>query len=135
MRYGSLFERLVANTAEPENAQACWTWTGPTRRHGGGDRPALSMRTPGAGAAGKPKNHNAARVMLREFGDLDPTHEASHLCRGNWLCINPDHLIGESKQDNIHRREGWVIALPETMEVDDGVVWNPVGEFCVECPF
>ena len=135
MRYGSLFERLVANTAEPENAQACWTGTGPPRRHGGGDRPALSMRAPGAGAAGKPKNHNAARVMLREVGDLDPLHEASHLCRGNWLCINPDHLIGESKQDNIHRREGWVLGLPEVVEADDGAVWNPAGEFCVECPF
>lgn len=135
MRYESLYARLVANTAEPENAQACWTWTGPTRRHGGGDRPALSMRTPGAGRGGKPKQHNAARVMLREFGDLDPLHEASHLCVGNWLCINPDHLIGESKQDNIHRREGWMLGLPEDVEVDDGVVWDAVGELRVECPF
>lgn len=133
MRYGSLFERLVANTAEPANAQACWTWTGPTRRHGGGDRPALSMRVPGTPS---PRQHNAARVMLREFGELsDPLHEASHLCVGNWLCINPDHLIGESKQDNIHRREGWVLGLPEVVEVDDGVVWDAVGVMSVECPF
>ncbi len=135
MRYESLYARLVANTAEPENAQACWTWAGPTRRHGGGDRPALSMRIPGAGREGTPKQHNAARVMLREVGDLDPLHEASHLCRGNWLCINPDHLIGESKQDNIHRREGWVLGLPEDVEADDGVVWNAVGVMSVECPF
>lgn len=132
MRYESLYARLVANTAEPENAQACWTWTGPTRRHGGGDRPALSLRVPGVLS---PRQHNAARVMLREVGDLDPLHEASHLCVGNWLCINPDHLIGESKQDNIHRREGWVLGLPEDVEADDGVVWNAVGELCVECPF
>jgi len=135
VRHGSLYARLVANTAEPENAQACWTWTGPTRRHGGGDRPAVSLRTPGAGREGKPRQHNAARLMLKEFGELAETHEASHLCRGNWLCINPDHLIGESKQDNIHRREGWLIALPESVEADDGVVWDVVGVVSAECPF
>ena len=125
MRYANLYARLVANTAEPENDQACWTWTGPTRRHGGGHRPALSIRIPGAPRTVGPRNHNAARLMLDLLGELrDPTLEASHLCKGNWLCINPDHLIAESKQDNIHRREGWVIALPALNACDDdGIPW------------
>lgn len=26
MKYDSLFTRLIANSAEPENDQACWLW-------------------------------------------------------------------------------------------------------------
>lgn len=104
MKYASLYARLVANTAEPENAQACWTWTGPTRRHGGGDRPSVSIRVPGVR---NPRQHNAARLMLEIVDGPPPTpeHEASHLCYGNWLCICPDHLEWETKQQNIARRE------------------------------
>lgn len=103
MRYPSLFERLVANTAEPENGQACWNWTGPTRRHGGGDRPSVSIRVPGVA---HPRNFNAARVMLEIVEGPPPTpeHEASHLCYGNWLCVCPDHLLRETKQENMARQ-------------------------------
>ena len=35
--YDSIFSRLVANTHEPENGQACWTWAGRRRcRYGYG---------------------------------------------------------------------------------------------------
>ena len=103
MRHPSLFARLVANTAEPENDQACWTWTGPTRRHGGGARPAVSIRLPGVP---HPRNFNAARVMLEIVEGPPPTpeHEASHLCYGNWLCVCPDHLLWETKQENMARQ-------------------------------
>lgn len=103
MRYASLYERLIANTAEPENAQSCWTWTGPTRRHGGGDRPSISIRVPGLD---HPRNFNAARVMLEIVEGPPPTpeHEASHLCYSNWLCICPDHLLWETKRQNMARQ-------------------------------
>ncbi len=129
-KYDTLFERLVANTAEPENDQSCWTWTGPTRRHAGGRRPAVSIRVPGAG----PRQFNAARLML----GLEPNDglTASHLCQGNWLCINPDHLVAESLQDNIKRRDGHAVPLPvEALAVDDIEWWPAATQAAATCPF
>ncbi len=99
MRYASLWDRLVAHVRIEGD---CWTWTGPVRRHGGGHRPALSVRVPGSE---NPRNRNAARVMCElVHGPGEPGHEASHLCRDNWLCVCPDHLIWETKKENIARR-------------------------------
>ena len=76
----------------------------------------------------------AHRMAYRLHKGLIPRgKEVDHVCR-NRACINPDHLTGESKQDNIHRREGWVIALPESVEVDDGVQWDVVGVVSVGKP-
>lgn len=104
-RYPDLFSRLVAHV-EIDPYTDCWTWTGPTRRHGGGHRPAISMRTPGAGREGHPLQRNAARLMCRAVHGLEPTpaHEASHLCPDNWLCVCPDHLIWETKAENMARQ-------------------------------
>jgi hypothetical protein len=33
-----------------------------------------------------------------------PEHEASHLCEDEWLCVNPDHLIWETKKENMARQ-------------------------------
>lgn len=84
----------------------CWTWTGRTRRHGGGLRPVLAMRVPGGGRATPPKQYNVCRLMLQEINGspIAPELEASHLCEDNWLCINPDHLIDETKRENLDRR-------------------------------
>lgn len=80
----------------------CWTWVGPTRRHGGGHRPAVSMWIPEKGGT---RNFNAARLMLEmTHGPAPLGHEASHLCLDNWLCICPDHLCWETKKENIARR-------------------------------
>jgi len=116
-RYPSTYARLVANTAEPDSPCGCWHWTGPTRRHGGGDRPAVALRVPGVK---HPRQHNAARVMLEQFGPLPPGHDASHLCSDTWLCIHPDHLIGEPFESNIARRWGRHGPLPAVAApVDD----------------
>lgn len=99
-RYASLWDRLVAQILIEGY---CWTWTGHTRRHGGGHRPALSMRVSGVK---NPKQFNVARLMCEQIHGPAPTpeHEASHLCLDNWLCICPDHLIWETKKENIARR-------------------------------
>lgn len=100
MAYPSMFDRLCAHCILEGD---CWTWIGSTRRHGGGDRPAVSIRVPGKDQPGK---FNAARVMCEIFHGPPPTplHEASHLCLDNWLCIHPWHIIWETKKENMARR-------------------------------
>lgn len=99
-KYASLWDRLCANCCEEGG---CWTWIGPVRRHGGGDRPAVSRRVRGVE---HPRQFNAARLMCELMHGPAPTpeHEASHLCIDNWLCIHPWHMIWETKKENIARR-------------------------------
>lgn len=109
----ALFDRLVANI-EIDEFTHCWTWTGPTRRHGGGHRPRVSIRAIGernplTGKQADPKTFNACRVMCTlihgEPPDTDEVwYEASHLCDDNWLCCNPDHLLWETRHENMARR-------------------------------
>lgn len=128
MRYASLWDRLVAQIRIEGD---CWTWTGPVRRHGGGHRPAVSMRTPGGGRATPPRQYNAARLMCTLIHGPAPTpeHEASHLCLDNWLCICPDHVLWETRKENAARltarRRG------EALEID----YDTRGEVATECPF
>ncbi len=98
-----MFDRLVAFVVIDRHTD-CWTWIGGTRRHGGGNRPAITVRVPGKP---NPVRLNAARVMCETIhGPLEAGHEASHLCDDNWLCVCPDHLIPETKQENLKRRDG-----------------------------
>lgn len=90
-RYASLYERLVANT-RVDSESGCWLWTGSV---GTNRRPQLSIRK-----NGKHCTCNAAREMLDLFYVLDSEAEASHLCSDSWLCISPDHLEPETKQQN-----------------------------------
>lgn len=128
MRHASLWDRLTANIRIEGD---CWTWTGPVRRHGGGHRPAVSLRTPGAGAAAHPKQYNAARVMCELIhGPAPEGHEASHLCGGdNWLCVSPDHLIWETHKENCARRSA--DRMREAFEPD----LDARGVTSIECPF
>lgn len=120
-RHASTYARLVANTAEPDSHTGCWHWTGATRRHGNGDRPAMSVRVPGVKS---PRKVNPCRTMLEQFGPLPDEHNASHLCTDTWLCINPDHLIGEPFESNIARRWGRHGPLPiAALRVDDDPDW------------
>jgi hypothetical protein len=105
--YADLYARLCAHCKEDKG---CWTWTGPTRRHFGGNRPAISMRKPSVkhpvtGMAANPSQKNAARLMCELFHGPAPTplHEASHLCEDNWLCVHPFHVIWETKKKNMAR--------------------------------
>ena len=59
-----------------------------------------------------PRKVNPCRTMLEQFGHLPDDHNASHLCSDTWLCINPDHLIGEPFSVNIQRRWGRHAPLP-----------------------
>lgn len=107
-RYASLYERLVANTS-CECDGGCWLWTGKVEANG---RPRMNIRR-----EGRHRSVNPAREMLNLFYVLDSETEASHLCTTSYLCINPDHLVPETKQQNMARR--WGKPVPE------GRVWAP----------
>lgn len=101
--YESLWHRLCAHVEVCEFT-GCWNWVGTTRRHGGGHRPALTKWIPEIGA----RQHNAARLMCELIHGAPPNDgqlwEASHLCdESNWLCVCPDHLIWETKRENMAR--------------------------------
>lgn len=125
MRYASMWDRLVAHI---RIEGFCWTWTGHVRRHGGGHRPAISMRVKDHV---HPMKFNAARVMCEIVHGPAPTpeHEASHLCDDNWLCICPDHVIWETPSENRIRQ--WAKKKHEMLEVD----FDTRGEITEECPF
>jgi hypothetical protein len=131
VRYASLFERLCAHIEIDDLYPFCWHWIGPTRRHGGGRRPALSMRVPGGGQSTSPKQRNACRVMCEVIHGPPPDGaEASHLCDENWCCVNPDHLIWESKQENLKRRDA---RLRDERAMDLTI---PMPKWsCVDAPF
>lgn len=107
--FTTLFGRLVANTAEPENDQACWTWLGKcTRRY-----PRANIRHQGKHRPIKP--HRAMLVLMELgdevefFWDLYELYsvselEADHLCFNNPLCINPDHLQWLTARENNDKR-------------------------------
>lgn len=136
-RYASLYERLVANTT-CDNECGCWIWTGGTRRHGNGERPAITMRVPGRR---NPVRMHACRVMLGLFYVLDDEAEASHLCSHSWLCIHPDHLMPETQAQNLARR--WKKPVPAartwpTRSEGDPDLWvrhAPALRPLTECPF
>lgn len=117
-RYASLYERLVANTHEPENAQACWVWKSYVRK----GYPSLSLRRPGTP---HPLQHYGHRVMLAQFEPLRPEHETEHLCC-NPLCVNPDHLEPVTGAANRARRWGKPGERVTYDAADDGVIWTPV---------
>jgi len=114
-KYPSLWDRLVANITIDD--LGCWIWIGPVRRHGGGVRPALSLRVPGVP---HPRQFNAARVMTElVHGPAPEGHEASHLCEDEWLCVCPDHLIWETKtEEGVREFAGVHAATVSALEGD-----------------
>lgn len=59
------------------------------------------------------------------------TYEASHLCLDNWLCLCPDHVLWETKKQNMKRLTARRRA--EMLEVD----YDTRGEIAdpMEIPF
>lgn len=109
-KYGTLFERLVANSKIQEDqleSTGCWIWQGRSRgKHRNSQYPRFNIR-----CDGKHKQLAAHRAMLilMELNEKDessmeyfwPLYQfysiaefhADHLCEGSGgLCINPDHL-------------------------------------------
>lgn len=127
MRYPSLWDRLIANIRIEGD---CWTWIGSVRRHAGGHRPAVTMRVPDVQ---HPRNFNACRVMCALIHGPAPDdgllYEASHLCEYNWLCVCPDHLIWETRSQNMIRCHAAKRARALEVEID-----TP-GMRATECPF
>lgn len=139
MKYGSLFERLVANTAEPENAQACWLWTGRLNEYG---YPRLNVHD---AARGRTVTVKAHRAMLEEMHEgVFPFDEAGHLCHTR-ACINPDHLEVQTKSFNASDRRGYqrahgcclptLFPRPDPLQVMADWAWGRVGERGGPCPF
>lgn len=104
-KYGSLFERLVANSAEPDSPTGCWIWTGQSCGHHG-QYGKLTMRIDGKHC--KVWSHREMEHCMRGVNEFDLDDDPlgpiliverprltedetiDHLC-GNTLCINPDH--------------------------------------------
>lgn len=139
LKYSSLFERLVANTAEPENAQACWIWTGKLNDSG---YPRINVHDPSKGRTVTVKAH---RKMLEiVHSSLFPFDEAGHLCYDR-RCVNPDHLEVQTSSFNASERRGYQHAhgccLPTLFPVEDPLqraadwAWDSPGERGGECPF
>ena len=71
----------------------CWLWNGPIDRNGYGM------------VYSRGKNRIAHReVYLAATGTLPP--ELDHLCKRP-RCVNPEHLEGVSRRENIMRSDAW----------------------------
>ena len=111
--YDSLFTRLVANTAEPENDRACWLWQG-QRDHWWYGR--LNIWVPGLGRSVKVMSHlalwlcihaspaNADEFWLAYIELAASGLELDHLCEMPHCC-NPDHLEPVTPSENCKQRE------------------------------
>lgn len=122
MKYQTRYERLLANSAEPETENGCWLWTSKLHNSNYGT---LTHRVPGRST---PKRVYAHREMERvlmqnvlqlaadlaepdpfklgpkiELPSLDPDRETiDHLCY--WRrCVNPDHWEVVSRSENTSR--------------------------------
>jgi len=111
-RYASMWERLVANTHEPENEQACWPWSAQLDRYG---YPRFALRLPFKPYPVNLMAHIAAYVIaearpetLHDFWlaylELRCSGlELDHTCN-NESCIYPDHHEPVTHQVNCQRR-------------------------------
>lgn len=114
-RYPSLFLRLVSNTHEPENGQACWLWRGKGCGAGYGR---LNLWVPGLRKHVTLQAHVALYVVVHSEAETADDlwlayHElrcsgleVDHLC---WQtgCINPDHLEAVTRSENCRRQRRW----------------------------
>lgn len=112
-RYASMWERLIANTHEPENDRACWVWSGDADRYG---YPRFTVRLPGEPYPVKLMAHIAAFVIAEwQPGTIEEFVlaylelrcsglELDHTCDVEG-CIYPDHLEPVTHKVNCQRRE------------------------------
>lgn len=112
LRYDNLYHRLVSNTHEPENGQACWAWSGVRDRWGYGR---LNIYVPGLARKVKVMAHIALWVWLMAApGSVDDFYlayqefvtsglELDHRCV-HAACIYVDHLEPVTSSINAQRR-------------------------------
>jgi len=132
-KYGTLYERLVANT-EVDEATGCWVWKGSKRAH----YPAISLRVKGRKT---PRTVGAHRLMLEEYHDITfPHDEAAHLCN-NSHCINPMHLEVQTKAANMAdrwKKDTDKCLIPVLYPRSEEPVWDATAVTMLpgdECPF
>lgn len=115
-KYNSLYERLVANTAAPENDRACWIWTSATTKRGygklniwraGGLVQCMAHRLMYQLFHCKPVEHwiDDWSFILVPPDELQYDETVDHICETT-ECINPDHLRLLSRVDNTKRMRG-----------------------------
>lgn len=115
IKYDSLYERLVANTAEPVHSCACWFWTSSITKKGYGR---VNLRRDG-----KHVQCLAHRVMFQLVfrpavdlwqddvlsiilpNTLEYDETVDHICEET-TCVNPEHLRLLSRADNTKRSRG-----------------------------
>lgn len=113
LRYDTMRDRLVANTAEPETACGCWPWTGSKKSRYGYGR--LNIYVPGLRTNTAVTAHVLAFVLLEaDHMTTDELYlaylemrcsglELDHTCE-NTACINPDHLDPTTPSINCQRK-------------------------------
>jgi HNH endonuclease len=91
----TLFEKLEMYIGFGDE-DACWPWLGSVRWN---DRGRVSID----GVL-----HKAARVVYEVFiGPIPEFAEVCHKCEGNKNCINPDHFIlGTAEENRMHHLTG-----------------------------
>lgn len=137
-RYGSLYERLVANTHEPEGVHGCWSWKGAV---GGSGYGRLNRRV-----QGQHKACDAHRVMGEVLlgRALEDVEQVDHRCF-NTACVNPDHIEVVHYLVNLSRRRVNPVQLA-TVPLTAGPVveplqrladraWSTRGRRVKRCPF
>lgn len=109
--YANLFERLIANTAEPINDRSCWLWCSHKDRWGYGrfnlwvDGRSVKLMAHIAvwvwteAKPETPEEFYSAYLMLTASG-----LELDHLCVTP-NCCNPDHLEVVTSMQNSQRRD------------------------------
>lgn len=80
----------------------CLRWTGGTSR-GGGKKTQKNPGYPSVWVVEEKRSRRGHAVIFEAFhGELPAGHERGHTC-GDSLCLDPDHMEAQSKEDN--RRE------------------------------
>ena len=108
MTYVSLFDRLVAGTANPINDQQCWLWTRNRDRWGYGR---LNVYITGLRRTQTVMAHLAMFAVLHAPDEFWLAYcelaasglEVDHLCSVA-SCLNPDHLEAVTPKENCRRR-------------------------------
>lgn len=72
-----------------KNDSGCWLWTGSKQKNGYGSKKLYGKQTPA---------HRASYFAYK--GEIHPELEVMHTCDVR-ICINPDHLVLGSHQENM----------------------------------